>query len=72
MNELTYTMQGDYNLPDLTMPQHQGNYTTTWFLGLQTNQHVNTPLDHLVLLGPSKYLSIFFFFSVILLQQRLS
>ena len=21
MNELTYTMQGDYNLPDLTMPQ---------------------------------------------------
>ena len=21
MNELTYTMQGDYNLPDLTMPE---------------------------------------------------
>lgn len=21
MNELTYTMQGDYNLPDLTMPR---------------------------------------------------
>ena len=21
MNELTYTMQGDYNLPDLTMPK---------------------------------------------------
>ena len=26
MNELTYTMQGDYNLPDLTIAAAGGNF----------------------------------------------
>ncbi len=53
MNELTYTMQGDYNLPDLTMPEAAGsdfgqvrsdrggnfseNVTKIWYYNLLTS-----------------------------------